>query len=152
MNVWASWIFTSSSLRRLAKNLAPYRIGKRPHKQNREKIHQKYRKSYFFSIFDVFQGCYVFLSCRGPSLSQEKTTISDLLELPKERLARPRGPWAGLQPTRLLLSEGLYWGRKRNNTVQPRGFVGVDMPALSGTGDSRESIRANHSQFKPLFL
>ena len=41
----------------LAKNLAPYRIGKRPHKQNREKIHQKYRKSFFFnSIFDVFLG------------------------------------------------------------------------------------------------
>ena len=58
----------------LGKNLAPYRIGKRPHKQNRGKIHQKYRKSYFFSIFDVFlgyfEGCYVFLSCRGPSLSQ----------------------------------------------------------------------------------
>ena len=58
----------------VATNLAPYRIGKRPHKQNREKIHQKYRTSYFFSIFDVilgyFQGCYVFLSCRGPSLSQ----------------------------------------------------------------------------------
>ena len=38
----------------LAKNLAPYRIGKRPHKQNRAKIHQKYRKSYFFCIFDFF--------------------------------------------------------------------------------------------------
>ena len=34
----------------------------------------KYRKSYFLSIFDVFlgyfEGCCVFLSCRGPSLSQ----------------------------------------------------------------------------------
>ena len=38
------------------------------------KIHQKYRKSYFLCIFEVllgyFEGCYVFLSCRGPSLSQ----------------------------------------------------------------------------------
>ena len=60
----------------LAKNLAPYRIGKRPHKQNRAKIHQKIPKIvYFFSIFDVFlsyffEGCCVFLSCRGRSLSQ----------------------------------------------------------------------------------
>ena len=58
----------------LAKNLAPYRIGKHPHKQNRAKIHQKYRTLYFLSIFDVFlgyfEGCCVFLSCRGPSLSQ----------------------------------------------------------------------------------
>ena len=57
-----------------AKNLAPYRMGKRPHKQNRAQIHQKYRKSYFLSTFDVFlgyfEGCCVFLSCRGPSLSQ----------------------------------------------------------------------------------
>ena len=59
----------------IAKSLAPYRIGKRPHKQNRAKIHLKYRKSYFLSIFNVFlgyfEGCYVFLSCRGPSLSQD---------------------------------------------------------------------------------
>ena len=58
----------------IAKNLAPYRIGKRPHKQNRAKIPPKYRKSYSFSIFDVFlgyfEGCCLFLSCRGPSLSQ----------------------------------------------------------------------------------
>ena len=32
----------------VAKNLAPYRLGKRSHKQNRAKIHQKYRTSYFF--------------------------------------------------------------------------------------------------------
>ena len=47
----------------IAKNLAPYRIGKSPHRQNRVKIHQKYRKSYFFCIFDVFwpyfEGCCV---------------------------------------------------------------------------------------------
>ena len=58
----------------LAKDLAPYRIGKRSHKQNRAKIHQKCRKSYFLIIFDVFlpyfEGCCVFLPCRWPSLSQ----------------------------------------------------------------------------------
>ena len=48
---------------RLAKNLAPYRIGKRPHKQNREKIPPKYRKSYFLSIFDVFSGYFEGLLC-----------------------------------------------------------------------------------------
>ena len=37
-----------------AKNLAPYRIGKRPHKQNRAKIPPKYRKSYFLSIFEMY--------------------------------------------------------------------------------------------------
>ena len=37
-----------------AKNLAPYRIGKRPHKRNRAKIHQKYRKSYFFAFLVYF--------------------------------------------------------------------------------------------------
>ena len=40
-----------------------YRIGKCPHKQNRERINQKYPKSHLFSIFDVllpyFQGCCV---------------------------------------------------------------------------------------------
>ena len=70
---------------RIAKNLAPYRIGKRPHKQNRAKIPPKYRKSYFLSIFDVFlgyfEGCCVFLSCRGPSLSQFKKA---LLQNPRE--------------------------------------------------------------------
>ena len=35
----------------LAKNLAPYRIGKRSHKQNRAEIQQKYRKSYFVEYF-----------------------------------------------------------------------------------------------------
>ena len=39
-----------------AKNLAPYRIGKLPHKQNRAKIHQKNRKLYFGGIFDAFLG------------------------------------------------------------------------------------------------
>ena len=38
----------------LRKTWPPYRIGKRPHKQNRAKIHQKYRKSYFLCIFDVW--------------------------------------------------------------------------------------------------
>ena len=59
----------------VAKNLALYRIGKWPHKQNKAKIHQKYQKSYFVSIFCIFfayfEGCRVFLSCRGSSLSQE---------------------------------------------------------------------------------
>ena len=39
---------------RIGKNLAPYRIGKRPHQQNRAKIHQKYRKSYFFVFLTYF--------------------------------------------------------------------------------------------------
>ena len=33
------------------ENLALHRIGKRPHKQDRAKIHQKYQKSYFWPIF-----------------------------------------------------------------------------------------------------
>ena len=41
-------------LERLGKNLAPYRIGKRPHKQNRGKIHQKYRTSYFLVFLMYF--------------------------------------------------------------------------------------------------
>ena len=83
----ALWSFLYSGLpgrpiregSRLAKDLAPYRIGKRPDKQNRAKMHQKYRKSYFLSSFDVFlgyfEGCCVFLSCRGPSLSQVQTCV-----------------------------------------------------------------------------
>ena len=56
------------------EKLGPLQNRKRPHKENRAKIPPKYRKSYFLSIFDVFlgyfEGCCVFLSCRGPSLSQ----------------------------------------------------------------------------------
>ena len=56
------------------KSLAPYRIRKRPHKQEMGKIHQKYRKSNFLCIFGLFlpyfEGWCVFLSCRGPSVSQ----------------------------------------------------------------------------------
>ena len=56
-----------------AKNLALYRIGKQPLKQNRAKIHRKYRNPIFlfFAYFlPILRGCCVFLSCRGSSLSQ----------------------------------------------------------------------------------
>ena len=74
------WIFSTlfSTLRAgdlfetfgLKKNLAPHRIGKRPHEQNREKIHRKYTENHIFlSIFDIvlgyFEGCCVFLSSKG---------------------------------------------------------------------------------------
>ena len=70
------------------KTWPPYRIGKSPHGQNRDKIHQKYQNLYFLSIFDVFwgyfEGCCVFLSCREPGLSQNtpKNTTNWLFQKP----------------------------------------------------------------------
>ena len=45
---------------------------KRPHKQNRAKIHREYQENPIFCVFLAdFEGCCVFLSCRGRSLSQQ---------------------------------------------------------------------------------
>ena len=67
-----AWKFQS----RICEELGPLQNRKTPHKQNRAKISPKYRKSCFLSIFAVFLGyfesCCVFLSCRGPSLSQSR--------------------------------------------------------------------------------
>ena len=58
----------------LRKTWPPYRTEKSSQGQNRGKKNRKYRKWYFLCIFDVFLGYFegrcVFLSCRGPSLSQ----------------------------------------------------------------------------------
>ena len=71
----------------LAKSLPPYRIGKRPHQQNRAKIHQKYT-----NIFDAyvayFEGCCVFLSCRGQVFPKQcfgltRRMLLDLGKTPK---------------------------------------------------------------------
>ena len=55
---------TSKAGTRFGKNLAPYRIGKRPHNQNRAKIHQKIPKivffEYFWCIFGLFWGLLCF--------------------------------------------------------------------------------------------
>ena len=56
--------FDAASEAKLAKNLAPYRIGKHPDKQNRAKIHQKIPKivffEYFWCIFGLFWGLLCF--------------------------------------------------------------------------------------------
>ena len=98
------WAFLFAFGTCFGKNLAPYRIGKRPHNQNRAKIHQKYRKSYFLSIFDVFlgyfEGCCVFLSCRGSSLSQNM--------LYRNQMSSIDNTVAGTERNR-------FWGSQRTN-------------------------------------
>ena len=94
----------------IAKNLALYRIGKRPLKQNRAKVHQKYRKSYVFSIlYFVFsaylEGCCVFLPCRGSSLSQH-TDSSERLHsgnmLDACRFESDSGTLSGIRPLAVM--------------------------------------------------